>query len=66
MVRVDDERKLLELWKQEEVDEDYQAVVLRFLDGLNGKAEQHRQIQNELRRTYQRDSHYFRIDKLIQ
>jgi hypothetical protein len=41
-------------------------VVLHFFDSLTSLAELHRQMQAELRRTYQRDSHYFRIDKLMQ
>lgn len=48
------------------MDEEYQAVVLHFLDSLTSRTELHKQMQAELRKTYQRDSHYFRIDKLMQ
>jgi hypothetical protein len=33
------------LWKEEEVDEDYQSIVLHFFDSCLSKAELHRQIK---------------------
>jgi hypothetical protein len=64
-LRIDNEQKLLKLWEDEGVSDDYQALVLGFFDSITSAEELNRHIQQELKSTYEHDTFFFRIEKYM-